>query len=744
MNCKQKASGAVTLDALNKSLINNMNLSDYLKAFLPDENEKIHFRAFKAKDAPDTNFNRAAKISFSRKELMNKLNETELRKLNHHRGIYFVVNSGGDNDKQINHFNAVFVENDEKTLAEQNRALDKCPIPTSIRIETKKSIHAYWLLNENCSADIWSDLQLRLIGYFDGDPVVKNPSRVMRLPFFQHLTYNSDVRGNYEHKLVEVKQFNPERRYSIEQLQIAFPAVKLVNKKSEAQFNGQETINNGERNSTLFSLAGTLRRKGLDEMEIAAALKEVNRNRVNPPLAESELSLIAKNITRYEPEEDFTKPAKLNIETEKSISVPVLSEKAFYGLAGEIVRTIEPHTEADNAALLVQLLTGFGSLVNKAAYFRAEADFHYTKLFAVLVGASSKGRKGTSWGQIRRLLLKVDETFINVIQDGLSSGEGLIYHVRDPQSKSVPIKEKGKITGYQDEIVDEGAKEKRAFIIEPEFARVLRAMQRDGNTLSSIIRQAWDSDRLKIMTKNPIHASDAHISIVGHITKDELLRNLDETETANGFANRFLWIYTRRSKYLPEGGNLCDSEINHLVEKLKLAVVYAKITKELKRDDQARKKWIEIYPKLSDGHTGLLGAVTSRGEAQVMRLACLYALLDKSEEIKLPHLEAALALWQYSEDSAKYIFGNQTGNKIADEIYNALLASEVGLTRTDLSNLFKRNKNSNQIDRALKVLIDLGRITVEKEQTEGRPREILKVMRYEKNEFNEERQDYEP
>ncbi|MGI8542155.1 MAG: DUF3987 domain-containing protein [Aridibacter sp.] len=721
-----------------------MKLSNFLKAFFSDENEKIYCRAFKPKDAPDTHFNRAAKISFSRKELTNKANEIELRKLNHLRGIYFVVNSGGDTDEQINRFNAIFVENDEKTLAEQNRALDKCPIPTSIRVETKKSIHAYWLLNENCSADIWSDLQQRLIGYFDGDPVIKNPSRVMRLPFFQHLTYNPNVTGNYEHKLVEVKQFNPEIRYSIEQLQAAFPAVEVENNKSNAQFNGQEIINNGSRNSKLFSLAGTLRRKGMSEMEIAAALKEVNRNRVNPPLPESEIDSIAKNITRYEPEEDFAKPLTIDIETEKSISVPVLSEKAFYGLAGEIVRTIEPHTEADNAALLVQLLTGFGSLIGKTAYFRAEADQHFTKLFCVLVGASSKGRKGTSWGQIRRLLLKVDKTFINVIQDGLSSGEGLIYHVRDPQSKSVPIKEKGKITGYQDEIVDEGASEKRAFIIEPEFARVLRAMQRDGNTLSSIIRQAWDSDRLKIMTKNPIHASEAHISIVGHITKDELLRNLDETETANGFANRFLWIYTRRSKYLPEGGNLCDSEINHLVEKLKLAVIYARMTTELKRDDQARKKWIEIYPKLSDGHTGLLGAVTSRAEAQVMRLACLYALLDKSEEIKRLHLEAALALWQYSEDSAKYIFGNQTGNKIADEIYNALLASEVGLTRTDLSNLFKRNKNSNQIDRALKVLIDLGRITVEKEQTEGRPREILKVMRYEKNEFNEERQDYEP
>ena len=137
-------------------------------------------------------------------------------------------------------------------------------------------------------------------------------------------------------------------------------------------------------------------------------------------MPDSELISIAKSVMRYEPKDDIVQSSDTDNEPEKSLAAPVLSETAYFGLAGEIVRTIEPHTEADNAALLIQLLTGFGSLIGKTAYFRAEADHHHTKLFGVLVGASSKGRKGTSWGQIRRLLLRVDETFINVIQDGLS------------------------------------------------------------------------------------------------------------------------------------------------------------------------------------------------------------------------------------------------------------------------------------------------------------------------------------
>ncbi len=419
------------------------------------------------------------------------------------------------------------------------------------------------------------------------------------------------------------------------------------------------------------------------------------------------------------------------------MALPELSDKALHGLAGEIVRTIEPHTEADNAALLVQLLVGFGCLIGKTAYFRAEADYHYTKLFAVLVGASSKGRKGSSWEQIKRILCRADESFADCVQDGLSSGEGLIFHVRDAQTKKVPIKEKGRIVDYQDEIADEGATEKRAFIGEPEFARVLRAMTREGNTLSSVIRQAWDSDRLRIMTKNAVRASEAHISIVGHITKDELLRNLDETETANGFANRFLWLFVRRSKYLPEGGKLQESQLNPLIEKLNKAVMYARMTDELKRDERARQKWIEIYPKLSDGHTGLFGSVTSRAEAQVMRLACLYALLESSEEITLEHLEAALALWQYCEDSARYIFGNQTGNKTADAIYTALLGAADGLTKTQIRDLFNRNASANQINLALRLLIELGKVEVLKEETDGRPREVFITKAYAKNDIND-------
>jgi predicted transcriptional regulator len=443
-------------------------------------------------------------------------------------------------------------------------------------------------------------------------------------------------------------------------------------------------------------------------------------------LRESE-TLLAEPAPAVETEDEANDSTDAAPTASSKLPFPVLSDKALFGLAGYVVRKIEPHTEADNAALLIQFLAGFGSLIGKTAYFEVGADKHFTKMNAVIVGASSRARKGTSESEIRRVLVRVDESFLDCIQNGLSSGEGLIYHVRDEQTAKRPIKKGGVITEYQDEIIDAGASEKRAFVIEPEFARVLQSMKREGNTLSSVIRQAWDTDRLRVMTKNPVKATEAHVSIVGHITEIELIRNLDETESANGFANRFLWVCARRSKYLPDGGNLAENDLNEAIRCLNEAVQFARNTGRIKRDDEANQLWHQEYKRLSDGYGGLLGSVTSRATAQVIRLACLYALLDRSDIIRLEHLEAALAVWQYCEDSAKYIFGMSSGDKVADEIFTALKSSEDGLSKTEISNLFNRNRTAKEIEAALQTLLELERIKKVEEKTQGRPKEIFRV-----------------
>ncbi|MDO8137457.1 MAG: CHC2 zinc finger domain-containing protein [Candidatus Brocadiales bacterium] len=409
---------------------------------------------------------------------------------------------------------------------------------------------------------------------------------------------------------------------------------------------------------------------------------------------------------------------------------PTLKPEALYGLTGEAVKTIEPHSEADPVALLVNSLACFGNIVGDGPHFVAEADKHPMRIDGVSVGETAKGRKDSAWGRIRKLYALVDPDWAkDHIVSGLSSGEGLVWAVRDPIERTDSVKEKGRITGYQTEVIDQGVEDKRLFVLEPEFSRVLKVLDRDGSTLSPVIRQAWDTGDLKILTKtSPAKATGAHISIVGHITKGELLRYLDNTEAGNGFGNRFLWLCVRRSKCLPEGGGHID--FGPLVGRLKQAVEFAGTIGEIKRDSEAREIWHAVYPTLSDGKPGLFGALTSRAEAYVMRIACIYALLDLSPVIKRVHLEASLALWDYVEESVRYIFGNATGDPMADRIWESLRQNPEGLSRNKIySSLFGGNVKAERIDRAVGFLLSHGAVEVSQIHTEGakRPTEFLRV-----------------
>ena len=144
----------------------------------------------------------------------------------------------------------------------------------------------------------------------------------------------------------------------------------------------------------------------------------------------------------------------------------------------------------------------------------------------------------------------------------------------------------------------------------------------------------------------------------------------------------------------------------------------------MERDSGARSIWHKVYPELSDGQPGLFGAVTSRAEAQVLRLSCLYALLADSAVVRAEHLIAALAVWEYCQASAQFIFGGALGDATADEILRALRARPEGMTRTEIREYFSKNKPSAEIDRALAVLQEYGRARVVREEKErGRPAE---------------------
>jgi len=121
---------------------------------------------------------------------------------------------------------------------------------------------------------------------------------------------------------------------------------------------------------------------------------------------------------------------------ERRASWPVLDDHALIGLPGDSVRAVKPHTEADPVGLLVQFLALFGVLAGPKPHLMLDGSWHALNEFAPLVGETSKARKGTAWAHVQAGFLTAFKRFDNNIISGRSSGEGLIWEVRDPVTRS--------------------------------------------------------------------------------------------------------------------------------------------------------------------------------------------------------------------------------------------------------------------------------------------------------------------
>jgi len=368
---------------------------------------------------------------------------------------------------------------------------------------------------------------------------------------------------------------------------------------------------------------------------------------------------------------------------------PPMGPEAFYGLLGEITESNDPFTESDPAAVLSQLYVLTGNLIGRGPHCYADSVRHGVNEHLLIIGPTGNGRKGTSYANARQFVIPADPEWAQKrIQGGLSSGEGLVHAVRDPNED------------------DLGEPDKRLMVIETEFGAVLKTMTRKGNTISELIRQAFDSYNLNILTRNhPAKCSAPHVSIIAHTTPCDLRRYLDDVDVGNGFLNRFLIVYAKRSKLLPQGGEMPREKFFALCAGVSDAVAFARKVELMPRDEQAKKLWDEIYDSISSAHPGVFGALTSRAAAHLTRLSMICALMDKSYFVRREHLRAALAIWHYSADCIRFVFGDSVGDRVADAILTALRQKPSGLTLTEISvDVFRKNEAASSIDRALKTL----------------------------------------
>lgn len=385
---------------------------------------------------------------------------------------------------------------------------------------------------------------------------------------------------------------------------------------------------------------------------------------------------------------------------------PKLSPEAMPGWIGDFVNAACEHSEADPAAVLFQSLTGASAMLGNRAIFHVGDKVHYARLFALVYGESAKARKGTSFAPVERLLKTTNALLkvpLRMTTGPLSTGEGLVYHVRDASE------DKDK----HGELTDPGVSDKRILITEEEFASALRMTKREGNSLSTTLRSLWDSGDCEPLTKgNRIKTTGAHVAIIGHITPQDLKTHLRNEDVWNGFANRFLFACARRRQLVARPKAMPTATLAAAANKLRDAATAAMAGIELHMSQESEEAWEEMYPDITAERGGVVGVITARAEAHILRLSAIYALLDHKPVIAIEHLLSASAAWQYCLDSAHYIFGSasvledETEHRILNE-----LSKQATLSQTEVHKLFNNHLSKEKINGALATLEGRGAIT---------------------------------
>jgi hypothetical protein len=444
---------------------------------------------------------------------------------------------------------------------------------------------------------------------------------------------------------------------------------------------------------------------GLDDYLAAGAdLKELmNRASVEGPMRD--------HVEIFPAAQEAEDPASINdLHGDGDWPAPPATE-AFYGLAGDVVSLIDPYSEADRVAVLAQFLGAFGAVVGHGPHFQVGATRHEPRLFIAIIGPTSRGRKGSSWDPLEYLFTEADSTFRSRILDGVGSGEVLIHLVRDPELGE----------GEQDKKPD-----KRVLLMESELSRILVAVHRADSMLSQNLRLAFDGKPMRNLVKHDgAVASTHHIALVGHSTASELRGHLTEDQIRNGLGNRIAFFLSRRDKQIPTPQAFSGAAVKETVVAVQRQLKRARLIGVMKRSPKAERLWDEWYRSLRDDDPGTVGALTARAEAHVLRFSLTYGLADASPVVQVEHLKAALALWDYSVRSVSQIFGETTGNAIADRIRDEL---KIGpLTQTEIfSDVFNRNISGRDLQTALNQLESQGKVLKTREPKQGRGRPITR------------------
>ena len=392
-------------------------------------------------------------------------------------------------------------------------------------------------------------------------------------------------------------------------------------------------------------------------------------------------------------------------------NAPRSDPACLYGLIGEVAHAGSETTEANPFAVALNFIAYLSCAVGRGPYMPVGNTWHHARIFGQHVGRTGRGRKGDAVSLVHRIdkaLRVLDETIApQVHRGGLSSREGLVALIHD---------------GYREGKNEvEPIHDKRLWVVESEFSNVLQQSKRDGNTLSAALRDVWDGVSLKPATKsNRLWASNPHVALSVAITPSELRALMASRELTNGFANRFLLIWAERIKVLPFPMSSPQDVVDALAAKVRDVLLFAGADRFVDRDvhrmeltPAAAKRYASLYlGELDDQKAGeTVNALLERRAPVLLRLAMLFALTDKTFDIDVHHVDAALAWVRYWADSVKFVFASELDEagaaQTSDDAAKIVeFVSRGNATRWQLTkDCFQGHATKTQIDAAIDELL---------------------------------------
>lgn len=413
---------------------------------------------------------------------------------------------------------------------------------------------------------------------------------------------------------------------------------------------------------------------------------------------------------------------------------PTMAPEGFPGLLGAVVKVACENSEAHPVGVAANLLAFFCAAVGRGPFQRIGDARIHCRPYAILVGRSGKARKGTSETTVREINRRAQDMVkarypvyehLKIHAGGLSSGEGLIHAICDEIEQDA--KGNGGAPGVED---------KRLLVIESEFANVLEQCKRAGNTLSVIVRNAFDGRTLEPLIKNAKErATNPHIVLMGHITGHELRDKTTATDEANGLLNRFMLLHVHRPKLVPLPLPTPDHVLEEMAQQLANAIDFAtsggnhlgEAQREVVLSAPARQLWAAKYPQITQDRDGRAGALMARTEVYARMLAMVFALLDHSMVIDVAHLESAFAWVDYWRRSAEFIFlqRESSDDPLTTDARRVLelVQAQPGIKLSAIQDQFGK-RDSKRGNAALTLLLNLAPPLIEERRestTGGRP-----------------------